>query len=319
MTKKDWTRSDFLNNIFFRFNRERKAAFIETIKYCTIILAIMILAQMNMLFQIGLLIVPSIFAVIVYRNGLAFALISASIVSLGAAVFMDPLGGAYLTGTLAGAGLVIGEFSYRIKKPSIAIFGGAIMVILNILIMMLLESYLLNVDIIDYIMGSYSESVEIQQQLASIDMDMSTFLINLRRTFPSMVVCMGFIMSSINYFFAGNILMRLTKKRETALFSEFTLPGNIFGGILIIYGLTAMLLYSDFIYKETLILNITIIFGMLFLLQGFATVYHFLFTRMKPLPRHILMCMLFIFMPLYTFVITIGFIDAVLNLRKLKR
>ena len=130
---------------------------------------------------------------------------------------------------------------------------------------------------------------------------------------------MGFAVSAVNYFLSGMMLSKITKKREIATLSEFTLPGNVFGGMLIIYLMTALLNYTDFVYKETLILNLTIIFGMLFFLQGIAAINNFMSRRLRPVARNIITVILCTFMPFYTFVVAIGFVDAVMNLRRLKK
>lgn len=77
--------------------------------------------------------------------------------------------------------------------------------------------------------------------------------------------------------------------------------------------------YTDFVYKETLILNLTIIFGMLFFLQGIAAINNFMSRRLRPVARNIITVILCTFMPFYTFVVAIGFVDAVMNLRRLKK
>lgn len=308
-----------MQHIFFRYKRDKKEAFIETIKYSIAVVAILMLTKLVPVLSIGALLLPSLFIIITFRNGMAFNFISAIIIALASSVFMDPLNALYMAFTMAGVGLIIGELAYRKRTPSLAIFGGAFMVIINIMLLMYLEARMMNVDLLDYIINIYRESFEIQKQLLNLDMDIDTFLLNLRRTFPGMVVCMGFAVAAVNYFFAGTLLMKITRKRETATLSEFTLPGNVFGGITLIYLMTIFLMYSDFIYKDTLILNLSIIFGMLFFLQGIASIYYFMSQRIKSLPRNIITLMLCIFMPLYTFVVAIGFLDAIINLRKLKK
>jgi len=308
-----------LQHIFFRYKRDKKEAFIETIKYSIAVVAILMLTKLVPVLSIGALFLPSLFIIITFRNGMAFNFISAIIIALASSVFMDPLNALYMAFTMAGVGLIIGELAYRKRTPSLAIFGGAFMVIINIMLLMYMEARMMNVDLLDYIINIYRESFEIQKQLLNLDMDIDTFLLNLRRTFPGMVVCMGFAVAAVNYFFAGTLLMKITRKRETASLSEFTLPGNVFGGITLIYLMTVFLMYSDFIYKDTLILNLSIIFGMLFFLQGIASIYYFMSQRIKSLPRNIITLMLCIFMPMYTFVVAIGFLDAIINLRKLKK
>lgn len=308
-----------MQHIFFRYKRDKKEAFIETIKYSIAVVAVLLLTDSVAVLSPLALLLPSLLAVITFRNGMVFSLISTIIITLASSVFTDPIIALYIAFTIGGVGLIIGELSYRKRTPALAIFGGAFMVIINILLLMYTEARMMNIDLLDYIINIYRESFEVQKEVFKLDMDIDTFLLNLRRTFPGMVVCMGFAISTINYFFTGNILMKTTRKRKTATLSEFTLPGNVFGGITLIYLMTIFLIYSDFIYKDTLIINLTIIFGMLFFLQGIASMYHFMSQRLKPLPRNIITFMLCSFMPLYTFVVAIGFLDAIINLRKLKK
>ena len=308
-----------MQNIFFRYNRDRKEAFLETIKYTILVVAMLVLIRSVPVFSLSALILPSVLALITYRNGMAFAFISSLITAIAASVFMDPIIVIYTVFTIGGVGMITGELSYRKRKPALAIFGGAFMVTLNILLLMYAQARMMNVDLVDYIISIYRESFEVQKEMMGLDIDVETFLLNLRRTFPGMVVCMGFAVSAVNYFLSGMMLSKITKKREIATLSEFTLPGNVFGGMLIIYLMTALLNYTDFVYKETLILNLTIIFGMLFFLQGIAAINNFMSRRLRPVARNIITVILCTFMPFYTFVVAIGFVDAVMNLRRLKK
>lgn len=308
-----------MQHIFFRYKRDRKEAFIDTIKYSIAIVAVLLINKfVPVLSPVGLLL-PSLFAVITFRNGMAFTFISALITAIAVSAFTEPMMALYMTFTMGGVGLLIGEFAYRKRTPSLAIFAGSLMVIVNILLIMYIEARLMNVDLLDYVINIYRESFEAQNAVLNLDMDIDTFILNFRRIFPGMVVCMGFAVSTVNYFFTGNILMKINRKRETAALAEFTLPGNIFGGMTLIYLMTAILIYLDFIYKETLILNLTIIFGMLFFLQGLASINHFMAKRLKPIPKNMITFMLCSFMPLYTFVVAMGFLDAIINLRKIKK
>lgn len=308
-----------MNNIFFRYQRDKKEAFLETLRYSVLTVALLLLIKMVPMFALVSFFLPSLFAVITFRNGMIFSLISGIIIATVSSTFLEPLVVLYTTFTIAGVGLVIGEFAYRKRTPALAIFAGAFMVIINMMLLMYAEARMLNVDLVEYIISGYRESFEMQKEMFNLNMDINTFILNLRRTFPGMVVCMGFSISAINYFFTGSILTKLTKKRQIATLSEFSLPGNVFGGMLIVYLMTLFLIYSDYLYKDTLIINLTIIFGMLFFLQGLASIYNFMSTRIRTIPRNIITLVLCIFMPLYTFVVAIGFIDAVVNLRRIKK
>ena len=116
---------------------------------------------------------------------------------------MDPIIVIYTVFTIGGVGMITGELSYRKRKPALAIFGGAFMVTLNILLLMYAQARMMNVDLVDYIISIYRESFEVQKEMMGLDMDVETFLLNLRRTFPGMVVCMGFAVSAVNYFLSG--------------------------------------------------------------------------------------------------------------------
>lgn len=306
-------------NIFFRYQRDMKEAFFETLRYSILTAALLLLVKMVPIFALISFFLPSIFAVVTFRNGMIFSFLSALIIALISSTFLEPMMIVYSLFTIAGVGLAVGEFAYRKRTPALAIFAGAFMVILNILLLMYFEARMMNTNLVDYIINGYRESFQMQKEMFNIDMDVDTFILNLRRTFPGMVVCMGFAISAVNYFFTGAFLTRITKKRQIATLGEFSLPGNVFGGILIVYLMTLFLIYSDYTYKDTLIINITIIFGMLFFLQGLASIYNFISKRVTPVFRNIITLTLCMFMPLYAFVVAIGFIDAVVNLRRIQK
>ncbi|MGL5257729.1 MAG: DUF2232 domain-containing protein [Proteocatella sp.] len=306
-------------NIFFRYQRDMKEAFFETLRYSILTAALLLLVKMVPILALISFFLPSIFAVVTFRNGMVFSFLSALIIALISSTFLEPMMVVYSLFTIAGVGLAVGEFAYRKRTPALAIFAGAFMVILNILLLMYFEARMMNTNLVDYIINGYRESFQMQKEMFNIDMDVDTFILNLRRTFPGMVVCMGFTISAVNYFFTGAFLTKITKKRQIATLGEFSLPGNVFGGILIVYLMTLFLIYSEYIYKDTLIINLTIIFGMLFFLQGLASIYNFISKRVTPVFRNIITLTLCMFMPLYAFVVAIGFIDAVVNLRRIQK
>ena len=158
-----------MQNIFFRYNRDRKEAFLETIKYTILVVAMLVLIRSVPVFSLSALILPSVLALITYRNGMAFAFISSLITAIAASVFMDPIIVIYTVFTIGGVGMITGELSYRKRKPALAIFGGAFMVTLNILLLMYAQARMMNVDLVDYIISIYRESFEVQKEMMGLD------------------------------------------------------------------------------------------------------------------------------------------------------
>ena len=105
-----------MQNIFFRYNRDRKEAFLETIKYTILVVAMLVLIRSVPVFSFSALILPSVLALITYRNGMAFAFISSLITAIAASVFMDPIIVIYTVFTIGGVGMITGELSYRKRK-----------------------------------------------------------------------------------------------------------------------------------------------------------------------------------------------------------
>lgn len=304
--------------IFIRYGRDKKDALQETLKLSIITVIVFLLSFYIPIASLGIGLTPALFAFITYRNGMIYTLLSALMVGIAIMLVLTPLTGIYISAIFAGIGLALGEFTYRKKSAPLAIFAGAIVVILNVLLLMLIESQMVGADVLDYIMNVYKQQYELTVGVGS-SADINSFLIMVRRMFPGIIISMGLIISTINYLILGKIIMKTTHQRKTAMLSEFSLPGNIFGGILIIYLLSWILMSGDYLYKETLALNLGIILGLLFFMQGLAAIYYFLHTRTKPLLRNIIMVCLCLAVPFYTFVVMIGFADALFNLRKIKR
>lgn len=301
---------------------DNRFALKDTLKCSGLALALFAITMIFPIISIFVCLVPGFIAVATYRNSLKMGILGAFVVVLGSALLLG-IGGILVAVELCSMGLLIGELMRRKIQPAYVITWAAVLFVGIFMGYILLSGQTSMREALDTMLDGYKQMIiqEGGQMLEILGGEdyLTALMLSIKRVFPSFLVIMGIICGFINYFFAGNMLMKMYLKRQVPMIAEFTLPGNIYIGIIIIMALTLMINASGFIYGESLFLNLSVVFSLLFYLQGFACVYHFSMTRMKPGLRNVLMVAIVIFIPFYSIVEIIGFIDAGFNIRRLNR
>lgn len=254
------------------------------------------------------------------RHGFGWGFWSTIVISLIAGMFIHPIYGLSYFGVLWLPAAVMG---YRMKKSYTSfdpIFFGGVTTLIAIVIMVFVVASIGKQDAMSLLVENLK--IAMNEALKNIDnpaikpkevINMVTLII------PSMLINYSIMCSFFTYYIALAVLKRFKEYKDTLpSLMEFTLPGNISLGMLIMIGLTYMSSNFEFVYYKSLTENMTMVMFILLFLQGFASL-SFFFTKMRISNgiRRFLLLMGFLF--LSQIIVIIGFIDALFNLRRLER
>lgn len=137
------------------------------------------------------------------------------------------------------------------------------------------------------------------------------------RILPAILFFISFLMALVHYLGSAKLLRyRGYGIMKAGNFNEFKLPGNILVGALITFGGSWLLGRVGFVHTESLNMNLAVIFGILFLVQGLAVGDFFLARRLGLLARLFIPALLLLFLQLAPAYMILGIIDVPLKLRK---
>lgn len=103
-------------------------------------------------------------------------------------------------------------------------------------------------------------------------------------------------------------------------FSRFRLPNNISIGIIVMFITGFVAKQLNFDYFDTIAINLTVLIGIMFSIQGLSVIDFFLIKiKVKKFFRILFILLTIIAAPLMTVVSGLGLIDVIFDLRKLKR
>ncbi|MGL5440455.1 MAG: DUF2232 domain-containing protein [Filifactoraceae bacterium] len=294
----------------------------DTLKCSALALSLFAIAFVLPALGIIVFLTPAFIAVSTYRNSIRMGILGAGVVTVGAVLIFGG-SGIFLSAELCGMGLLLGEFMRRKMHPAYVIIFSAILFVSVLNGYIFVSGHAFANGILDNFLNSYKRVLmeEGGSMLETLGGEpyVDETIRYIREIFPAVLIILGILCAYVNYFFAGNMLMKIYLKRQVPMISEFSLPGNVYMGTAIIMGLVLIVKSMGFAYSTSLVLNVTLVFSVLFYLQGFSCIQHFCMTRMKPALRGLIMIFVVLFVPFYTIVEMIGFLDAGFNIRGLKR
>lgn len=309
-----------MKNLFIRYGRTPQEAIVETLRITAIVIFVLAISMFNPIFQLTLLLVPALYTTITYRNGILFS-IGSLLVTFAAVFFVSasvPL--SFFLTMMATMGIVVGELYYRQNDMMKAILIGAIVIIANFGLAIYIQNQTSDINFVDYILNSYASMLEESGVDGMMSMSISEIKNILRITLPGIIISIGTVFGTINYFFAGSMVNKLEPSKQSfKKFSEFILPGSTLIAILItILGIGLVELLTGYSTK-IMISNLQIVYFVLFFIQGLALI-DFMLLRNRPaiLRNLVLMVLIFTIFP-YPFLVTIGALDMIFNIRRLQR
>ncbi|SCG84479.1 putative protein yybS [Proteiniborus sp. DW1] len=232
-------------------------------------------------------------------------------------------------------GLISIVLTYMINnkyKPQQILICGAMAAIVTILISIAIMGYVTGVSFLSEINATLTESLRIQLDILK-EMQLSTYEMSVIKDMliatvetiiimiPAIIIISSVFIVYLNYWMSTAILKRLGYKSvEIPRFMHFRLPNNAIMGSLVIIGAALVFRYMKILYYETIFINTIILISFVFFIQGLSVVVFLMNKRkMHKIVKAIIIFLIIINVPLSLIISLIGFLDAGLDFRKLKR
>jgi uncharacterized protein YybS (DUF2232 family) len=285
---------------------------------------------------LGLLvfIVPVPYAIISTMTGHKYALISAISSFL---ILMLTVNFVYAL-TLIVVGILPGiAIGYRVNEDSkiengnksfTPIYFGTIVFIVSIIVFFIISKVLFNVDLLgqtlEVMKTGLEDQVAIMESTNMFPKDEinAKDIINLMQNIiPTALFIYSIIASLITYYLEAFILRRTRKLNyDLPKFSDFYLPGNAIVTSLLLYLLIMFLETLNVgLYTDTIMLNVQLIFSVLFLLQGISVSIYFIKEWRKKSPGKIIFAVMAVILLSGSMILSfVGMLDSAIDFRKVR-
>ncbi|WP_099189700.1 DUF2232 domain-containing protein [Tepidibacter mesophilus] len=267
------------------------------------------------------------YTIITARCGIRYSIMGSFISLIILIMTTNPIS-AFISALVIIPSIFIGHNIYKNENPFKNIALGSLIFIVMMMLYIKISIIIFNVDIVKGFNDILIESIEIQKDVLNglgVKIDekgLSSILEYFSVYLPSTLVIMPSIVISFINYCASVFILRKTKKDESLLpeIKEFSLPGNIPFGIVLIYLSTLVIKYVDGIYYESIVMNLEMIILTLFLIQG-ACVYSYFLDKIniKRGVKGFLLITSFIIKPIVFIITIIGMLDSAMNFRKIRR
>lgn len=282
-------------------------------------------------FPILLLVLPVGFIILGIRNGMVEGIISLMTTCTIVAYVIDPITALYLF-ILFGPIVISMIYTIKNRKSTMEVLLSAtISLFASVIIVYSLISFKEG-NLLVSLEETFKESLSIRLE-ALRDMGLSSYEILENKSLledaykymlliaPATILLSSLIISYINYSISIFGLKKVgINVVNIPRFSRFRLPNNIAIGIIVMFIAAFISKQLNFDYFDTIVVNITVLMGFMFLIQGLSVIDFFLIkVKTKKFLRILLLVLTILIAPLVTVVSTIGLIDAIFDLRKLRR
>ncbi|SDL14637.1 YybS family protein [Natronincola ferrireducens] len=275
--------------------------------------------------SILLMLLPVPFIILSVRHGTRYTILSFIIVSLLIGFLTGILYTAFVFIVFGPISVVMGYYTKRKKQPYEVIGLGTAASVLSIFFILQLISIISGIHIIDeialMITAALDHQVEMLKTVNLDPVDVKEALNYMMMILPALIIIQSMIGTFINYYLATLAINRFKlMDQRLSEFSDFKLPNNIVLGSFIIFVLSLSTRYIEGIQHISLIANVTIIFSVLFFLQGITFIGYLLKrTKLPKAIRFIILALLILVSPLMTLVSLLGLLDTVIDLRRGKK
>lgn len=283
---------------------------------------------------LGLLVfaIPVPYAIIATITGVKYALISA-VASFFIMMFaVDPMYSLSLTIMTVLPGIAVG---YMISKETTEeeknfkpIYLGTVAYMVSMMAFVGLSKLFFKIDLIGQFIDLMKVSLETQlsiMQSAQLNVKDSISLVDMisimKNMLPAILFFYSIISASITYYLEAFILRRIKKLNvNLPKFTEFYLPGNAVTASLLLYFLIMALdMMKVPLHTDIIMLNIQLVFSIMFLIQGVSVGIHFIRNWRKKSPNKIMIFIVALFLISGSTVLSfVGMLDSVIDFRRVR-
>lgn len=218
------------------------------------------------------------------------------------------------------------------RRPLQVLVTGSLVFFTSTLMVFYLADSLTGLSIINQLENAFKETLFIQIDMLK-GMGLSNYEIDSARRMledgyryiililPSILMFLALLVSHVNYIITVWLLRKLNIGiLQMPWLHRFTVPNNFALGVLVMFAGVFIGRSLDGTYYETIFLNLLVLIGVVFILQGLAVVSFFLIKwKMNAFTRGLVVFLAIAFSPVLTAVSLIGGLDVVLDFRKLRR
>src|SRR5690554_1001528 len=218
------------------------------------------------------------------------------------------------------------------RRPLQVLVTGSLVFFTSTLMVFYLAGSLTGLSIINQLENAFKETLFIQIDMLK-GMGLSNYEIDSARRMledgyryiililPSILMFLALLVSHVNYIITVWLLRKLNIGiLQMPWLHRFTVPNNFALGVLVMFAGVFIGRSLDGTYYETIFLNLLVLIGVVFILQGLAVVSFFLIKwKMNAFTRGLVVFLAIAFSPVLTAVSLIGGLDVVLDFRKLRR
>ncbi|WP_422486005.1 DUF2232 domain-containing protein [Gudongella sp. DL1XJH-153] len=218
------------------------------------------------------------------------------------------------------------------RRPLQVLVTGILFFFTSTLIVFYLADSLTGLSIIKQIEGTFKETLFIQLQmlegmgLSNYELDSARIMLEdaykyIILILPSILMFMALVVSYTNYIITVWILRKLgVGILQMPWLHKFTVPNNFALGVLIMFLGVFIGRSMDGTYYDTIFLNMMVLVGVAFILQGLAVINFFMIKwKMNMFMRGLAIFMAILISPVLTAITLLGGMDMVLDFRKLRR
>lgn len=265
------------------------------------------------------------------RNGFKWALLTTIVAGIICAMIINPVQALILTAVFGILGLVLGESMHRNTKPFNILLFGSIGAIIAMILNFVIAFFIMNINPISMLFESFDNSLiqmaEFQRASGISEADIAASIVSYTQLIKMMRVIMpgAFLLTAptitfINYWIAKKILAKLgTHFEDLPPFRELTIPK----WVILPYGLS--LAAVGYFYHTTpnswyyqIAVNVQMICSVLFILQGLALGYWYIYKKNKPHWWTYVLSFL-VFIQIFSFILLwIGAFDSIVDFRKIR-
>ncbi|AKL97349.1 hypothetical protein CACET_c39230 [Clostridium aceticum] len=302
-----------------------KKAFIEAALMVTITCFFVISTLYIPFLSVLLFVLPVPFMILSCKYSTSYTVISLVVASLLIGLLTGMLYTVFIFVIIAPIALVMGHYMKYEKNPFQVIGVGTAASVFSIFLIIQIISMISGIHIIEEMGRMIGEvldhQVEMLRAVNVSSVDIHEAINYFMMILPGLIIIQSIIGAFINYYLAVAIMNRLKfSPYKLDGFEGFKLPGNIVLGSFIIFLLSLMTRYIEGIDHNSLIANATLIFVVVFFLQGISFMNYVLKKRNFPKFLRIFILILLIFVsPLMTLVAMIGLLDAMIDMRRIRK
>lgn len=218
------------------------------------------------------------------------------------------------------------------RRPLKVLVTGVLVFFTSTLIVFYLADSFTDVSIIKQMEAAFKDTLFIQLQMLE-GMGLSNYELDSARRMledaykyiililPSILMLMALLVSYTNYIITVWILRKLgVGILQMPWLHKFTVPNNFAIGVLVMFLGVFIGRSIDGTYYDTIFLNMMVLVGIVFILQGLAVInFYMIKWKMNMFIRGLVIFMAFVISPILTAITLLGGMDMVLDFRKLRR